>query len=775
MNISILGHDLLKTSDLTEIKKEIIKLQDSALMNRPTIDFLQTQQNSFNIPYFPSANYEHIYSMVKYSDVLRTIHRAIKSETFRNGLEFKPAYVCKCPQCDTEFDYKTVQCDNCGDTPVEYDTSKLTELNEWVLNVNENNQSLMEVMNEIEDDLNTADDAYILLNKEYYIEEQTMEIFSYDIKEIIRIAPNNMRIIADKKQRLGYDWETDKKVYVCPKHRNVLIFDNLPCQSCGTKPLPAHFYHIEMDGQTERIYYAKGEIIHVSKYSPSKTYGFSPVLSVWQKVTALMDMDKYIKDVYAGQRPPKGLLAINTSNVKSVEKSWGELLDKYKTNKNPNAIYPLAIESAASKGQFITWLDFMKPLSEMAYTETRDEFCRKIGAVYGVMPIFQADISTSGGLNNEGLQITVTNRTIETSQQPYNQIIFPEIMRQKGIEDIDLELLPNEEQDEVAELQREGLKIDNATKMLNMGFEVDYSDKGEFEFSGTASRDMLSGQGGLASDNLPPSLALPNEQSFTGEAATLKNSLENIVKFEGERKIKGRENTYLDKLVIEFEKLVNKIDFSIRISKVKAKQLAKKLADKIGFTLKEASKEQLEIAYNDTLKQMSKELGFKISFSEIDQDALDVIQNRKVFTQAYDDMSKSLSSKLNDAIAKTYANPKEFTITKLVENMKEIADEETYRLERIARNETSNINNLARQNSYFKADPEGAFKYKWLGPDDRRTTKYSKAMKRDTTKGVTIKRLKELVKKNADQNTYTPARPFQTHINQRHTYVKVID
>jgi len=85
----------------------------------------------------------------------------------------------------------------------------------------------------------------------------------------------------------------------------------------------------------------------------------------------------------------------------------------------------------------------------MQFIEMRNEFRRQIGALYGVMPLFQADVSTSGGLNNEGLQITVTNEAIEDGQAVFNDDYYPWVCDQLGITDYHIELNPHEEQDEI--------------------------------------------------------------------------------------------------------------------------------------------------------------------------------------------------------------------------------------------------------------------------------------------------------------------------------------
>ena len=70
-----------------------------------------------------------------------------------------------------------------------------------------------------------------------------------------------------------------------------------------------------------------------------------------------------------------------------------------------------------------------------------------------------ADNTTSGGLNNEGMQILVTNRAVQMAQNVYNNYVFPFLIKQFGITDWNLKLPPSEEEDEIAVLRKERLKL----------------------------------------------------------------------------------------------------------------------------------------------------------------------------------------------------------------------------------------------------------------------------------------------------------------------------
>ena len=112
-------------------------------------------------------------------------------------------------------------------------------------------------------------------------------------------------------------------------------------------------------------------------------------------------MDRFLRLAYHKQRAPRGLLTISTTNFDSLQKAW-ELL-KAETMKDPHSINPLLYEGG--KGSGVQFIDFMQPLSAMQYIDSRNEMRRLILAVYGVTPVFSGDVSTSGGLNNEGNQI----------------------------------------------------------------------------------------------------------------------------------------------------------------------------------------------------------------------------------------------------------------------------------------------------------------------------------------------------------------------------------
>ena len=78
----------------------------------------------------------------------------------------------------------------------------------------------------------------------------------------------------------------------------------------------------------------------------------------------------------------------------------------------------------------------------------------EIANVLGIEGVnFMIDNGKSGGLNNEGMQILVTNRAVEFGQKVYTEVLFPRMLKEMNVYDWKLTLYPNEEEDEASKLQ----------------------------------------------------------------------------------------------------------------------------------------------------------------------------------------------------------------------------------------------------------------------------------------------------------------------------------
>lgn len=433
----------------------------------------------YNLGIQEKRNVQHIigpvlYDVANQSTIVRTCLTQLKTEIFRRGYEWEKAFYKTCEDCGTKHDKETDNCRNCGSVNLRLPSNDQKIYAEKFFEgyVNKSEQKFIDVLKQLESDLNIADDAYLILVKEYYLDNEN-NVALHKIKEIYRGDPLTMYIDVDEEGDRG------EAHFTCLTHRDVYDADPMArCPECGGNLQPVHYVN-RVAGKNQ--YFVKGEVMHMSKYNPSRLYGMSPILTLWSHITTLIAMENYVNTSYTKARAPRGILAVQTNNMESLVKYWKGV--KEKLEKDPHYIPIMGIETDGGSKGSIEWVQFMNTLKEMDYINVKDDLRDRIGAFYGVSKIFQGDTSTSGGLNNEGMQILVTNRSVELAQNVYNQYLFPFLLKQFGITDWNLNLLRSEEEDNVAELRRREIEINLATQIKNLGFEVDMDEDGNFIYS----------------------------------------------------------------------------------------------------------------------------------------------------------------------------------------------------------------------------------------------------------------------------------------------------
>jgi hypothetical protein len=674
-----------------------------------------------------------LYQMRVYSDILQNVLNTLRNEIFRKGIE----------------------AENLRPYENNFQKAKIERLKK---KANYNGQTMKEVLMEIEDDINIIDDGYLLARKNYLINAYN-EIIGAEVQEFIRIHPISVEMIFDDTSRLGYDKE-GQEVFFDVEDRTQLTHDRK--NKNGIPNLRACFkVKSTKDGQYH--YYDTSELLHVSKYHPTKLYGFSPLYSLNNKVMTLINMDYYIRQYYSGNKVPKGMLFVNTSNSKSFMAFWDEFLEKIRLN--PHAVHPLVHQSPEGKDP-VKWIDFMRSLQEMQYTDVRNEMRVSIGAVYNVSPIFQNDTSTGGGLNNEGLQITVTDRGVEMGQAVYNEKVFPWIAEQLGITDFELKLPPSKEIDEMHEkdLRLKDLEIAKAT--ADLGIATKMNEDGEFSYTPGVVKVTQ------ASPFAPAPATFPQqdpeqqiEKSCQGTSVEKTNSPPPTPATPSDKEVESA-------LVNELEKLLRQFDTKTRPSKEELDRKISETVKNFDKVVKTKSAAKLKAIYRKAMEDLGKDLGRTFTLNEQDKNVIEALKRAPVYEEAFAAMSASLSDKLKESVTQAYEQPDGFNVNSIVENMRENTDAIESDLRRIARTETTKISCAARKVQYDKTGLQ--FKYYHVGPDDDRTTAMSKEAKALTKNGVSWDEYVNIIEKVAHEHNpkwiVNREAPI-THPNTRHIFV----
>lgn len=485
----------------------------------------------------------------------RVVLETIQWEMFKNGIKIEPKFKYKCEECLKTFkeipaeqyipfsnlgqsmDKIQLKCDECGND----DESKFSQpesvqrriLQEFFDSyVNDNEQTLLKVARQVEYDLDTVDSSYTLISKEYKTRKlaspdpatgATAEVVSSTLKEMLRINPSTVSIIADDDGKLGYTKDR-KPAWICPNYAH--RYDLLPepfCEKCGLKAFTALIETSIVPfgppvSNVKRTYYTRKEVIWIpAKYRIDLLYGVAPAVAIWKKILSLYNQDEYLWKYFDKNRPPKSLLAMGSRNQESIKAFWkrnttGASVDPYMPR-------PILLNTENVKGA-IEFIDLTPNFKELELSSVRNEMRRAIAALFGVQPLFLGESgggsSGSKGSGAGALQFTATNRRIKAYQTFLNDNFFTEVVKLLDVTDYTFRMVESEEVDIMRDHQTKGIEIGNAVQMYNMGFDIRTNGNGDLEFSQypNPERQMMMMMGsGSGTDNSKSSKATTGKKT----------------------------------------------------------------------------------------------------------------------------------------------------------------------------------------------------------------------------------------------------------------------
>ena len=362
---------------------------------------------------------------------IRTVLGHITGEVFRRGIEIHP-------------------------TKKDADRDQLQYFNDFLTEANVFDQSLESVLRQFHTDVNTVDDGFLYLMKEYYDDGGTIKS---KVQEIRRLNPALVEFDLDQA---GLPKNAH---FLCPLDRNDV--DDAPGKSKkGYDRVPAmyKYYH-----RNQHIYLRDSEVIHVSKFSPSETYGWSPILTVFEKALTLIGMDKNIYRYFFERKMPASMLMVTTDDAESLRKEREHIAAQ--TRLDPNYIPMVAVSSRNQRGR-VDMVRLFHTLQEMDYLPVKEEIRERVGAVWGVTPAWQGAPEAFGGLSTQTQQLVVMSRVVESDQRLFHDKVFPRILKAFGITDFEIILPTPEEKAEATRISFAQQRIAIASQFAQLGFDI---------------------------------------------------------------------------------------------------------------------------------------------------------------------------------------------------------------------------------------------------------------------------------------------------------------
>ncbi len=445
---------------LSEYLPEVPKLAQTMINMNEQINFLELMKSSGETGTAPTIGLDHVVNTwvrhqmayrqqlvmdlqmlaMSVEEIRAPLHH-ITAEVFRKGVEWVPLV----------------------ENP---DASQKEKFTDFMADCNIFDQSLEEVLKQFHFDVNCIDDSFLYLVKEY--KDIDGKSVRSKVKEIRRLNPALVEFDLDAA---GLPKNAH---FMCPIHREKILEEPKQCEDDKCKldcmPVMYKYYH-----RNQHLFLFDGEVIHISKFSPSETYGWSPILTVFEKALTLIGMDKNLYRYFFERKMPASMMMVFTDDPESLRRERQHIAAQ--TRLDPNYVPMVAVSSRQNRGR-VDMVRLYHTLQEMDYLPVRAEIRERIAAIWGVTPAWQGAPEAFGGLSTQTQQLVVMSRVVEGDQRLFHEKVFPQLLEAFGITDWALRLPNPEEKAEATRISFSQQRAQVVNQYIALGFDVRLKDNG---------------------------------------------------------------------------------------------------------------------------------------------------------------------------------------------------------------------------------------------------------------------------------------------------------
>jgi len=310
------------------------------------------------------------------------------------------------------------------------------------------------------------DDAWISVVYDY-VKDESGSILGKQVSQLWVEDSKYMRFNTDRFGR----FQTED--YFCPSCRKSA--NGTTCAECGTKLELVAYTYEDAEGD---IPFARDEMIHFNKYSSTaRLYGQSPIVGLMKKIETALAIESYQNKMFRLERPPKGFLDIPNLDEQALNR-LGEYIAE-ETRRNPNFVPIISSGDGSTGAKFVS---VMPNIGESGMLPYIDKINQDINSAYGVMPLAVGDVSGVGGLNAEGEQLSMMDRTIDETQRMIQEGLFAPLLKLLKITDYEVIFNDIDERNEQQYLANMRSKAEIIAAFQGVGITLDLSEEGELIF-----------------------------------------------------------------------------------------------------------------------------------------------------------------------------------------------------------------------------------------------------------------------------------------------------
>lgn len=425
------------------------------------------------------------------------------TELYRNEFpDPQPRFERKCTndECEAELDERSEECPICGSDTREPDPAEKHRFEAMLKRVNKEGQSFRELAKACEFDQGFLGVPVIVLRYDYNRLGEPI----LPPKELVKGDPKRLVPVVDEHRRIGGYWWAC--FYCRSKEDYKPAREPGDCPECGSELKEVHFAEFGERRRTEEqaeSYYFQHEVLTFPWYFPrlNGLDGLAPTHHVWLKQLIIEYMDSYAGAFYdpESDRLPNQFMILHTTNPDA----WDTLLEQARQNAEEDQydspVYTMEYAPEVDERPEVQVVDAMPDELLGQNDILKDTFKKDIRQAFNIADVFDSDLAEAGGLNNEGLQLEVTDRSIATQMHDYTTGWLDELSKRLGIEDWTLGFIPSsgpDAEDLLREVQAGKLAEESGLDARMVGGQTEVAD-GEYDVPEPVPGEEFGGGGGL--------------------------------------------------------------------------------------------------------------------------------------------------------------------------------------------------------------------------------------------------------------------------------------